>query len=275
MTEPLIVRFRDAFRKYLPPWLADRPSLGKTVGFRFLWVMIGALDAAAEVLIQGLQAAWPGLGTPTALPLIGRSRSLIRGEAETEEDYTARLRRWLETHQRQGSSEAIATAIHYYLSNRPRVRVVNRYGDWVTCEADGTITTAKQAFDWDSVSHPERHDVDEPWWSEVFIIVYPPPWTNSNGTYGDGEVYGGSLGLGHANTQVQFEAVKGLIAQWKSAHTNPRCVIWTTDAALFDPADPLTLPDGTWGSWGLPNGNGPRVPSGRNRTTCRYWEPGL
>ena len=260
-------RFRDEIRKWIPPWLSDRRQSGLTYGFRFLWVMISVLDAAVEMLVQGLSAAWPGVGTYTALPLIGRTRGILRGEAETDASFSSRLIAWLDTWRGAGSALTLAKQIQAYLGNTPRVRIVNRAGFWITLDSDGTVTTAQQAFNWDGTSHPERSG----FWSEMWIIIYPTQWALT-GNWGDGRTWGQPEGLGHANNRVEYDAVNNLIAQWKAAHTKVRSVIWTSDSTLFDPTDPGTLPDGTWGAWGG-TGSGSRVISGRNYSTCRYWEP--
>lgn len=38
-------RLRDMLGGFVPWWLSDRPTSGKTVGFRFLWAMVAPLDA--------------------------------------------------------------------------------------------------------------------------------------------------------------------------------------------------------------------------------------
>lgn len=270
-------RFRDVIRKYLPPWLSDRrdqsvtaPDGGKTVGFRYVWSMISPLDAALEVAVEGLRAALLGIGTSTALPYISRTRGLIRGEDETDEEFTAYLRTWLDKWRAAGSAEAIADAIQHYLANHPKIRIVTRSGYWITLDTDGTITRQQGAWDWDSVSHPERAG----YWSEIWIIVYPTEWAQRDELIGeDGVTFAGdTLGVGHDVGRVAYDAIQGLVAQWKAAHTKVRAIIWTSDAALFDPDDEDTLPDGTWGAWGF-NDGGSYVLGGRNLETCRYWEP--
>ena len=59
--------FRETLRRYVPPWLSDRPQTGKTVGFRFLYCLVAPLDAGVQAAIEGVQARYPGIGTPTAL----------------------------------------------------------------------------------------------------------------------------------------------------------------------------------------------------------------
>ncbi|MDB4992793.1 MAG: hypothetical protein JWM74_225, partial [Myxococcaceae bacterium] len=267
MTAPR--RLRDIVRDVLPVWLRDRP--GRTSAFRFIWSMIAPLDAALDVLDQGLHAALPGEGTPTALPLIGRSRGILRGQDETSEAYGVRLRAWLSTWRGDlpdgggaGSQLAIAMAFHAYLRNHPRVRVVNRAGRWTTVNADGSIVVTDAAWNWDSVSHPERATH---WWNQ-WVIVYPTQWADAGFLDTPGDVIGGETGIGHMCTRVEVDALMGQILQWSSAESLVRAVIWTSDPALFDPAVPLSCPDGTWGAWSS-RGSGPRVPSGRNTTSCR------
>lgn len=263
------VGFRDAVRRYLPSWLSDRVQQGRTVGFRVIWSMVVVLDAMQEQLVRGLQASWPGVGTPTALPYVSRSRGILRGESETDSAFGTRLSQWLDKWRAAGSAEAIARSINEYCANRPKVRIVTRSGYWVTLNVDGTITRTTAAWNWDGTSHPERAG----FWSEIWIVVYPTQWAVTPGVLGAvGEVWGDDgVGLGHAVPRQSYEELKGLVRQWKAAHTKVRAIVWTSDAALFDPAVPASLPNGNWGSWGTV-GAAARVPSSRNLTTCRYWE---
>lgn len=261
-------RFRDSLREYVPKWLSDRP--GANVGFRVLWSIAKTLDELAEVGVQGVQAAWPGLGTPTALPMIGRARGIVQGQTETNDHYAARLRGWLEAWSGDRTL-GLALQIHEWLGNNPRVRVVSRSGNWVTVNADGTIVRNVAAFDWDSVSHPERNIAAAPWWSDEWVIVYPTQWALRPGTLG-GLTGDDGYGIGHLVPHSDVYALRGIIDDWKGAHAKVRAVIWTSDASLFDPTNPGSLPNGNWGAWGT-TGNGARAKSDRNLTTCRYWEP--
>ncbi len=264
----VILRWRDVIRSYLPPWLADRP--GKNAGFRFVWGMIAPLDAASEMLLQGAVAAFPGRGTPTALQQIGRSRALIRGQGDTDDEYAARLRAWLDTWPKAGSQERVARALHEYLATRPRVRVVNRHGHWVTVNEDGSVEEHDVPFDWDSVSHPARASH---WW-DMWIIVYDPPWARVTAPIGtSGSVLEGrETGIGHYVTQTERDEIVGLVNAFKSDHTFIRAIVWSYDDTLFDPEAPGTLPDGTWGAWGITSGSS-YVLGGRNIVDCRFWEP--
>lgn len=260
-------RFRDALTAIVPPWLSDRSKLGPTtgnVGWRFLWVLVAALDDALEFLFQGLMSWLPGLGTPTALAQIGRTRGLRRGRVETDDAYAARLRGWLDRHPLAGSQLGLAQAVRDYIGGATRVRVVSRSGLWTTIRTDGTVVTATATWDWDSATNPERAG----FWSELFVIIYPTPYAHTPGTLGDGEKFGDDgLGFGHAAPIDENDALRAEIAQWKAAHSFVRTVIFTTDSTLFDPATPSTCPDGHWGQWSEGT-----AASHRNIATCRYWD---
>lgn len=272
------IRWRDILDHLLPPWLRYRPSSGRTSGYRFAWGMVAPIDALWEILVEGLQAPWPGKGTPTALTDIGRSRGIIRGQNESNESYAARLRAWLDTWRDAGSQERVARAIHEYIYPHPRVRYVNRHGQWTTVNEDGSVEVHEGVpFDWDSVTHPERQlTADEPEWADAWIIVYPTTWARpatllnpaDTETFADDE----PLGLGHDVTATERDEIVGLVNQWKSDHTFIRAILWSYDATLFDPDVPSSLPDGTWGTWGLDVG-GTYGPSGRDIVNVRYWEP--
>lgn len=271
----VFLRFRDVFRSFTVGWLSERPGqeTGRTVGYRFLWSMIAPLDAAADVMVQSLQAPWPGKGTPTALPLIGASRGMIRSQGETDAEYAARLVTWLDRARQLGSMLSTARAIHEYLGNRPRVRVYNRAGACLeVAETTGAITrydAGTTAWDWDSVSHPERSGY---WW-DLWACVYPIQWAHSPVLNPGSRVLGAvpNLGVGCTATREEHDALIGLVRQHKSEHSHMRAVIFTSDATLFDPTSPGTQPDGEWGGWGGV-GSGSRTVSHRNVTTCRYLE---
>lgn len=262
-------RFRDAFTAWIPSEFASRPGLD--VGYRFLWSVGAICDAGAEVLSQGIQAAWPGVGTPTALPLIAASRGITRGLADTTETFAAKLVDWVERRRVKGSARELARQIQEYLPGSPRVRVICRNGVWTTRNTDGSVVVEEAIWDWDSVSHPERAN----WWSNLFVVIYTDIYP-VQGNYGDvGRVYGMNEGVGHKIPKSQLYELRSLMAEWKAGHSRIRAVIWTADNTQFDPTDTFSCPNGTWGSWSEPaifgDPTSPRVRSARF-TNCRYWE---
>jgi hypothetical protein len=281
------LRFRDLLRPpYVPWWLSDRPDgqapypgpTTRNVGYRFLWTMAAILDCGMEYLYQGVQAAYPGWGTDTALPLIGQTRDILMGETETPAAYGARLRGWLEAHAQTGPI-GLAQQLHYYLPGQPMVRIVDRSGNWVTVDASGNVTTLElgaSSWDWDTVSNPERNVVGAPYWSDLWVIVYGTvdgqacypirPGTEGGLTGDDG------YGWGFLIPHVSADNVRRIISRWKGAHSRVRDVIFTPSLEQFDPLTPAAgvWPNGTWGSWMYYSGG---VASFPRDTTCRYLEP--
>lgn len=272
---------RDGLKSYVPRWLSNRAGLN--AGFKVLFAIAIVCDAMIQIALDGLRAAWPGRGSPDALPLVAQSRGLLQGEAETNDAFAGRLRGWLTTWLNAAATRVLAQEIQAYLGNTPTVRIVSRAGLWVTVAPDGTVTTlqpgaAAWSWDWDSTSNPERNAVGAPWWSDIWIIVTPCEWpitgTALTSLVGKWGTYNG-VGTGHAVPRAAVDAIRQLVATWKGAHTWLEAIIWSYDATLFDP----TLvnagnPDGTWGYW-TKISTGTRVPArtGASTGTVRYWIP--
>ena len=269
------VRIRDAVRALLPKWMSDRDQdtgTGLAKGFKLLFVIAAAFDSGVDIVLQGIAAAWPGAGTPTALPYVGRNRGIIRGEADTNATFAARLVPWLSTWRGDlpegggaGSQLALAKALHEYLGNNPKVRVVNRHGYWTTVNEDGSIERVSGVtFSWDALSNTENYNH---WWDQ-WVIIYPGTYAEA-AAWGATESWGGTLGFGMDVDRPAVDAILGQIRQWKRASTYIRAVIWSYDASLFDPAVPASLPDGWWGKSHKMVG-GIAVPT--RPATCRFWE---
>lgn len=251
----------EGLERIVPWWLRNRPGLDR--GFKYLWASALMCDALIDALMQGIQAAWPGYGTPTALDESGVTRGVVRGLSDTNEEYAARQRVWLDDYARMGSDEAIARALHDYLRSRPMVRVVDRHGQWTEVDAAGNLRTFSAPWDWDSISHPTA-SADRP--TDIWIIVYgaayahQPSWAALDTGHGIGH----TVPIGEADQAV------AILKQWKPAHNWIRCVLWVNGPSELDPENAIGLPDGKWGHWGKDDGTGAWVPS-RN-TNFRYWE---
>lgn len=271
--------FSDNVDKYVPLWLRQRPGLD--VGYKVIWTMAAAGDAMVDAIQQAVTASWPGRGTETALPRIGRSRGLLRWQDEPADEYASRLRDWLNTWRNSvGTEEFLAYYLHGYLRTKPVVRIVNRHGRWTTVASDGTVSVTEGVpFDWDSVSNPERHQPGAPWWSDLFIVVYTKAsqWPGA-GAWGDGGKWGDALGFGHGCTAAEYNEVRSFLRSYKPTHSRIRAVIWIPEdyggtgqgLSWCNPANPsgmATFPAGTAGSWIAADGS-PSRPS-----WMRFWEP--
>lgn len=253
--------FTEKLEKILPWWLRDRIGLDR--GYKFLWSSALMCDALIHALMEGVQAPWPGYGTPTALSEIGVTRGIVRGLSDTDAEYAARLQAWLDSYARMGSDEAIARSLHEYLAGRPMVRIVDRHQQWTEIDTAGNLRTFSAPWDWDSVSHPTA-STDRP--TDIWIIVYgaayahQPSWAALDASHG----------IGHTVPFVERDQGVALFKQWKPAHNWIRCVLWVDHTSELDPEGGVGLPDGKWGYWGKDDGTGARVRS-RN-SNFRYWE---
>jgi hypothetical protein len=254
----------------LPSWLADKSGLPglPSNGYRVVFTLSRFVDVGISALMQASIAA-VGRGTPTALKYVGDARGVIRGRLDTDADYRKKLPTWIQRWKDAGNARRLAREVWEYLGDS-RVRVVTRAGHWITIETDGTMTETDAPWDWDSVSNPERNNPAAPWWSDEWIIVYPS-WALRPGTFHDLTGDDG-FGLGHLAPRAQVDALKLIVDRYKAAHSCVRAIIWTLDATRFDPAVPASKPDGTWGQWSRTIG-GHCVFSGRDLSTCRFWEP--
>lgn len=251
----------DALDRILPVWLRNRPTLDR--GFKYVQASAILGDRLVAALLEGLQAPWPGAGTPTALGEIGATRGIPRGLSDTEDEYAARLRGWLDAYARMGSDEATARSLHEYLRGRPMVRVVDRHGQWTEIDELGNLRTFSAPWDWDSVSHPTAA-AERP--TDVWVIVYGSAYVDQTLAS-----LNALEGIGHTVPLTESDQAVAILKQWKPAHNWIRCVLWVPTPGDLDPEAPAGMPDGTWGDWAKDNGSGSWVQS-RN-TTFRYWEP--
>jgi hypothetical protein len=250
--------------RYVPAWLADAFPTAPSWGFRFRRCCELLVDATLEVMLEGSLAS-VGRGTPTALPYLGQEWGVVRGRLDTDATYQTKLSSWIDRAKAQGSAYQLAREMWEYLGDS-RVRVITRWGFWIDISVGGTISTYTAAWNWDSVSNPERAN----YWSDLWIVINPT-WAVRPGTLGAMTGADGFV-LGQLAPVAQVDVIKKLAAR-KAAHSCVRAIIWTSDATRFDPSHPPTMPDGTWGQWSIVNGGNHQIPSGRDLTTCRYWEP--
>lgn len=259
---------RDGLKSYVPKWLSNRAGLN--AGFKVLYTIAAMGDYMLEEGLQGVRSAWPGKGTPDALPLIGQSRGLLQGPLEPNATYVARLLNYLTTWQNAGSAETLVSVIQAYmigqgslgLGNLPVVRLVDRAGNWTTANADGSITETSSPFNWDQSLGWDDGRVHQPgnvvsgYWSDIWLIIAPstgsspiyaeytgtsdPAWTANFGK-------GATLGGGFQIPLSVADDILAMIANFKAAHTWVRAIIWPADSTSFAPAS-VTV-DGTFGDW--------------------------
>ena len=253
----------ENLEKIVPYWVRKREALER--GFKVVWTGALLADMVIHALIEGIESAWPGYGTPTSLAQSGATRDVVRGLSDTNEEYAERLRLWLDRASRRGSDEAIVRSLHDYLLGRPMVRIVDRRGHWTEIDAAGNLRTFDAPWDWDSISHPGNAAARP---TDVWVIVYGAAYPKYTSWLDPTRSMTKALGHGAPSAEVDAAIVE--LKKAKPAHNWIRCVIWVDTPAELNPELGVGVPDGRWGNWGKDHVSGARVPA-RN-TNFRYWE---
>jgi hypothetical protein len=284
--------WRASLQAIIPNWQTQRPPTF-TNGFRWLFSMVTPVDIMTDNLLQGINDWGPGSpnASPTTLALIGQSRGLIQGEAETNDHFAQRLRNWRtnglftapplvpQVWSQRGNARVLVQQVQQYLGNTPMVRKIERIfstsgapqGRYITVASNGTITDQLANWDWDSQlgwTDPTltyAGGQTRQFWSDFWLVIYPSEYS----------IAGSITPLtGQRVPKVSHDAILSILNDWKGAHEFCRAIIWSYSATLFDPANPGAAgnPDGTWGNWAKVDGSGNSIPA-RNVTNARYWIP--
>lgn len=263
-----MIEFRSVGQTFFPPWMRPRVAAGLLWGWKYIYSFLVMCDILVQFVIEGVRVKWPGYCPSEALPIIGRDRRMVRGLVEDDDSYATRLIGWLQAWLNAGSAYAILGQLRGYLAQLGTLRLVTANGTWWTIEADGTrsrvVTLPAKNWDWDGKSNL---------WARFWIVLYASDygWTEE-GTWGDGTVWGDDgHGIGSTVPWRVVQDVRGIISEWKSAHSVCVNVILSFDDTAFDPSGPPgpPLPDGTWGDDYRIVG-GVAVPPPRN-PSAQYW----
>lgn len=243
---------RNALSSFIPNWLANRPGLN--TGFKVLYSIALVADAMVEAGWEGLLAAFPGVGTATALPLIGSSRGLLQGPNETDAAFAARCVQWLTSWELAGSAQGLGQQIQAYLvqpnGTYPVVVVVDRAGNVVTCNADQSVSFSTATWTWDNVGGWVEAAYFSPgtvasWWSDLWVIVqdFSTHYTSFTDPNWLAAWNSGDQTLDGLIPQSTVQGVMSIVDVWKGAHSWVREVIFTPNPASF-----LSTPNGLWGN---------------------------
>ncbi len=239
---------RAGLASITPTWLQNFPSFRNL--FETLWTVALLGDALREIALEGRYAAFPGLGTPTALPYIGASRGLLQGPGEPDASFAARCIDFRTTNRLKGSPEQLALQIQAYLCGQgtlgagvyPVVRIVDRDGNTTTANADRTVTFGQISWDWDEVGgfiDTQVHTTTQVsgWHSDEWILIQD--FTTHYTGFGDPNwlaAWGsGDQTLGGLCPQAIVQGVLSLVGEWKGAHIWERTVALVPDPTTFTP----------------------------------------
>lgn len=255
---------RTAVKFFSPRWLAEG------VAEKLLYTVGLINDALIDALNQGLLAGM-GIGTNTALPLIGSDRRILRGTAETDDAYRSRLAQAWTAWRTGGGYRSLLSQLYDYLQPLDRVvRCISYNGDfwWVAAgdtRADDGVHNAQRyraVWDWDSSGA---------WW-RVWVVIYSQggtPWS-PEGTWGDGQVWGDGGTWGSTASLEDVASIRSIVKTWKAQHAVVPFIVVSFDGAAFDPLTAgSTLPDGNWLHWSKVV-SGEQVPA--RYASAIYWD---
>ena len=222
--------FRDSILAISPPYLTEPGGTAEGVQYSEGTV----LDALADWAVFGVEASMPGVGTPTALSLIGRDMQIDRGPNETDDHYATRLQRAIDSHRVKGSGPELLKQLAAWFSPSilTPIRLVSNAAVWHEINLTTLVVTKTVVgtnWNWDAFTAVR-------WWRGWLIIDSSvAPWTRDlwgdPGNWGDGGTWGSDATLDHVNQ------IRRIVDRWKPMHINAINVIVTFSATLFERTD--------------------------------------
>jgi hypothetical protein len=202
---------RDAIKVLSPPWLREG------VAEKIMYTFGLANDVLLDKMQQAMVAHQPGLNRdPSAIPYQAEDALLVQGPAETDEQFTERLKGKLDAWAIAGSRRSVLDQVHAYLANT-QPGVVATSPECLIVGGNSTKTS------WDSLTigaptnaqpvhrlvTPENWNWDGqylPWraWLILFFALVP---TGIAGTHASVTTIGGS---GVAGVTSGFATITGL-----------------------------------------------------------------
>ncbi len=278
------VNFRTIWAQAAPTALQG-PN-GQAYGY----TMSTPYDALAVAGAYAVRFRFPRLTSPDALPWLAKDRQIVRGPGESQTSYAERLVQWLDLWVHAGSAPAILQGVaSFFLPGTITAELVKQsratYTDWDYW--DGTTDTlyrrSPKNWDWDSdglvpcdkrFQQVNTHGVLGPSW-HTWVILYGTGYTsdltwNDPGQWDDGGTWDTTA------TPAQVQAIRGQVAQWKSAESFVQWIVVALDSTYFQyslaTGDPK-LPDGHFGRWGkVITSGGSRVYTPSRFTQASYWD---
>lgn len=225
--------------------------------------MMLMLDAFVEQEIEGIFAAWPGVGTNTADSLIGQTRQIFRGNSESSASYETRLRQWLDIWILAGSPWGLLLELlGVFIPDQIAMGTVDDTGNYDEYAANAnaspflapvhTQPADGPGWNWDGAGPPFGHLIPQ-WW-RMWVVMYPDaglwtqgPFWGDGGHWGDATRRWGIVGI----TDDQLEAMRAVTSIMKAAHTWVVFFIVSFNPSYFLPTSSgAQLPDGHFGRWG-------------------------
>lgn len=257
----MALNFRSLYKWFLP----GSYHVEDTDGEKVLYSLALIEDAFDQMARDRVEARFPSRAGESALALIGADRGIIRGRAETEEHYAARLIPWRypRGHRVRGNAVALLEQIWEYFGGGFELHTIQDNGlSFSRSDVGDEAVSNYGGWDWDSATvttGPYR----------FWIVIDGTSLITATPDYGDPLLYGGQHGdssyaIGHEGISADdVNAIRRLFRgrAWKPAGTR---AMWA--CVSFDGTDPV--PEGLYGRWS--------VNAAGNYAACRspdyrYW----
>jgi hypothetical protein len=279
VSTPLGPSISGTLSTWVPTWMGNVPGLRNL--YWFLWTIARLGDSLREIVWEGQLAAYPGIGTPDALPFIGASRGLVQGPLEPDALFAARCIDWLATNGQRGDPVQLVEQLQAYLVSQgslgsgvfPVICFIDRAGNRTTIHANNSVSQDQVSWNWDEnvgwtddVGHKDVTVIDN-WWSDGWLII-EDPYTHYTGFSDSNWLSAWNSGDETVDSLCPQEVVAGvqsIVDNWKGCHVYVRCIVWTSDPVAFH-----STPGGNWGNWSV-NSSGEQEAS--RIGTLSYWQP--
>lgn len=227
-------RFRNIWKWLVPGWLQS--GQGELV----LFVQGMLKDAFSERMLQTARLQFPSTCPSDALDMHGRSRALLRGLFEPEENYRARLAGWRypEGHRTRGTAGAMLAQFVLALRGKHHV-VIDARNKRTESGSGGTLPAA---WDWDAVASSQ--------WGRYWLVCKStgspwPSFTDPGWLASWGDVTATLAGAGiHAG---EVAAVRDQLASNRRLGWTPAGVRGVNLVLYFGASFPE--PTGDWDLW--------------------------
>lgn len=153
--------FKGIFRRMGPPWLS------RAVGGAIREAIGEVIDDVVDKTALGVRYRFPHADRGDALGYIGRERRMLRGPAEDDETFAARLLEWWDVHRIRGGPYALLRQLQAYLAGWLDIRIdcVANSGTHHWIATDGTITRGTISGWTGDGEHPTK-------WARIFLIFH-------------------------------------------------------------------------------------------------------
>jgi len=226
--------FRGRLIDRVPTWLKG------TIIMRVLYTIALHIDVVGDLVKAALTKRFQTPDNYDALNYLGQDRKMIRGPAESDATYAARLSTWLDAHRTRGGPYALLRQLYLYYApnNFPIELVYGSTGLRFLLDTSGNITDDRIAW--------RSPDSNLAQWARWYLFYHWPTPVPAPGVWDDGALWddGGVWDSGFdAETVAQLVAIP---KAWNAAHCLGTIYVMSPGAELWNYPPSIWDDGGTW-----------------------------